>query len=304
MEDAKILQVIETGAILGESPVWSPDEGVLWWVDIKAPALHRYDPTTGKDENWALPQETGSIVLREGGGLVAGLRDGFAYLSIEGDGVALDWIGDPEPDRPESRLNDGRADRQGRYWTGSMHDPEGPPSHYFEREPVGAFYRLDGDGSIHRMIEGVLVSNGLCWSPDGKTMYAADSPTRTIRAWDYDTATGDIANARVFATIPEEPGRGTPDGAMVDAEGGVWTAEFRGSRITRFNPDGTPDRMIELPVSRPTCPMFGGPDLRTLYVTSAKIMLSPEELAREPLAGALFVLDAGVAGLPEAAFPG
>lgn len=304
MEDAKILQVIETGAILGESPVWSPDEQVLWWLDIKTPALHRFDPATGTDRSWSLPQETGSIVLRAGGGLVAGMRDGFAFLSVTDDSVALEQIGNPEPDRPQSRLNDGRVDRQGRYWAGSMHDPEGPPQHYFEREPVGVFYRLDGDRTIHPMIEGILVSNGLCWSPDGTTMYAADSPTRTIRAWDYDTATGEISGARVFARIPEEAGRGTPDGAIVDAEGGLWTAEFRGGRVTRFAPDGREDRMIAMPVSRPTCPMFGGPDLRTLYVTSAKIMLSPEELAREPLAGALFALDVGVAGLPEAAFPG
>jgi sugar lactone lactonase YvrE len=304
IEDAKILKVIETGAILGESPVWSVAEDVLWWLDIKAPALHRHDPATGANHSWALPQETGSIVLRAGGGLVAGLRDGFAYLTPGEDSVAVEWIVNPEPDRPESRLNDGRIDRQGRYWAGSMHDPEGPPASYFEREPVGVFYRLDGDGTVHRMIDGILVSNGLCWSPDGTTMYAADSPTRTIRAWDYDTTSGDISGERVFAVIPDDPGRGTPDGAIVDAEGGVWTAEFRGSRITRFAPDGTTDRMISLPVSRPTCPMFGGPDLRTLYVTSAKIMLSPEELAGEPLAGALFALDVGMAGLPEAEFPG
>jgi len=154
------------------------------------------------------------------------------------------------------------------------------------------------------MIDGILVSNGLCWSPDGTRLYAADSPTRTIRSWDYDPATGDISGERVFARIPEDPGRGTPDGAIVDAEGGVWMADFRGGRITRFTPDGSEDRMVALPVSRPTCPMFGGPDLQTMYVTSAKIMLTPEELAAEPLAGALFALDAGIAGLPEAAFPG
>jgi len=302
MEDANILQVIETGAILGESPVWSVDEQVLYWIDIKAPALHRYDPATVRDEAWPVSQEIGSIVLRKGGGLVGGLRDGFAYLTPGAD--RLEWIANPEPDHPESRLNDGRADRQGRFWAGSMHDPEGPPESYFEREPVGAFYRLDGDGSIHRMIDGVLVSNGLCWSPDGTRMYAADSPTRTIRTWNYDPETGDISHEEVFARLPDEPGRGTPDGAIVDAEGGLWVAEFRGSRITRFNPDGTEDRMVALPVSRPTCPMFGGPDLRTLYVTSAKIMLSTDELAREPMAGALFALDVGVAGLPEAAFPG
>ena len=304
MEEANIEQVIEAGAILGESPVWSVEEQVLYWLDIKAPALHRYDPASGKDEAWPVAQEIGAIVLRRGGGLVGALRDGFAFLRIGDHGVTLDWIGNPEPDRPGSRLNDGRADRQGRFWAGSMHDPEGPPEHYFERAPVGAFYRLDADRTIHRMIDGVLVSNGLCWSPDGARMYAADSPTRTIRTWDYDPETGDIAHEQVFAMIPDDPGRGTPDGAIVDAEGGLWTAEFRGSRITRFNPDGTEDRMIALPASRPTCPMFGGPDLRTLYVTSAKIMLSPEDLAREPLAGALFALDVGVAGLPEAPFSG
>ncbi len=302
MVEARIRHVVETGAILGESPVWSPDDAVLWWVDIKAPALHRYNPAADTDESWPLPQETGSIALRKGGGLVAALRDGFARVDVETG--RLDWIGNPEPDLPDNRLNDGRTDRQGRFWAGSMHDPEGPPQTYFEREPVGAFYRLDPDGSIHRMIDGVLVSNGLCWSPDGKTMYAADSPTRTIRAWDYDPATGDIAGERVFATIPEEPGRGTPDGAIVDADGGLWTAEFRGGRVTRFTPDGREDRSVALPVSRPTCPMFGGPDLKTLYVTSAKIMLSPEELAAEPLAGALFALDVGVAGPPETPFPG
>mgnify|MGYP003625686409 FL=1 len=306
MEDAKILRVVETGAILGESPVWAPTEGVLWWLDIKAPALHRYDPATGRDDSWPLPQETGSIVLRAGGGLVGALRSGFAFLEVgaPGEPVGTDWIGDPEPDRPLNRLNDGRADRQGRFWAGSMHDPDGPPESYFEREPVGAFHRLDPDGTMHRMIDGILVSNGLCWSPDGRTMYAANSPTRIMRAWDYDPATGDIANERLFATFPEEDGRGTPDGAIVDAEGGVWVAEFRASRVTRLTPEGDVDRMIALPVSPVTCPMFGGPDLATLYVTTAKIMLSPEELAHEPLAGALFAIDAGVAGLPEAAFPG
>ena len=302
METAKFLNIVESGAVLGESPVWSVEEQVLYWLDIKAPALHRYDPATNRDEKWKLPQETGSIALRKGGGLVAAARTGFAFLDPRD--VLINWIGDPEPDRPENRLNDGRTDRQGRFWAGSMHDPEGPPQTYFEREPVGTFYRLDPDGAIHPMIRNILVSNGLCWSPDGQTMYAADSPTRTIRAWDYDTATGDIANERVFAKIPEEPGRGTPDGAIVDAEGGVWVAEFRGSRLTRFTPDGREDRMIAMPVSRVTCPMFGGPDLRTLYVTSAQIMLTPEELEAEPLAGALFALDVGVAGLPEAPFPG
>ncbi|MBO22276.1 MAG: hypothetical protein CMM26_07900 [Rhodospirillaceae bacterium] len=306
MEDAKILNIVETGAILGESPVWSTDQGVLWWLDIKAPALHCLDPASGRDDSWPLPEETGSIILRAGGGLLGALRSGFAFLDVGAPGmpVGVDWIGDPEPDRPLNRLNDGRADRQGRFWAGSMHDPDGPPETYFDREPVGAFHRLDPDGSMHRMIDGILVSNGLCWSPDGTVMYTANSPTRQMHAWDYDPATGAIANERVFATFPEEDGRGTPDGAIVDAEGGVWVAEFRAGRVTRLTPDGDVDRMISLPASRVTCPMFGGEDLGTLYVTTARIMLTAEELAREPLAGSVFALDAGVVGLREASFPG
>ena len=305
MEEAQILQVVEVGATLGESPVWSPGERVLWWLDIKAPALHRYDPNTNTNDSWPLPQETGAIVLRSGGGLVGALRGGFAFLEVGAPGelVGVDWIGDPEPDRPLNRLNDGRADRQGRFWAGSMHDPNGPPETYFEREPVGAFYRLDANCSINRMIEGIHVSNGLCWSPDGTTMYTANSPTREMHAWDYNPATGEIANERVFATFPEEDGRGTPDGAIVDAEGGVWVAEFRAGRLTRLSPEGTVDRMISLPASRVTCPMFGGSHLGTMYVTTAKIMLTNEELVREPLAGALFAINVGVLGLPEAAFP-
>lgn len=305
MEDANISHVVETGAILGESPVWSVAEQALYWLDIKAPALHRHDPAGRPDELWTLPEETGSIVLARGGGLIAAGRGGFARLvREEGATARLDPIADPEPDRPVNRLNDGRADRQGRFWAGSMHDPEGPPSHYFEREPVGALWRLDPDGRAHRMLAGILVSNSLCFSPDGRVMYFADSPTRTIRAFDLDPATGAIANERVFAKVPEGEGRGTPDGSIVDAEGYLWNAEFRGARLVRYAPDGTVDRMIALPVSRPTCPMFGGPDLRTLYLTSAAIMLTPEQRAAEPLAGALFALDVGVAGLPEAEFPG
>ncbi len=149
------------------------------------------------------------------------------------------------------------------------------------------------------MLDGILGC-----APDGRTMYFADSPTRTIRAFDLDPETGAIDNPRVFAQVPDKPGRGTLDGSIVDAEGYLWNAEFRGSRIVRYAPDGSVDRMIAMPVSRPTCPMFGGPDLRTLFVTSAKIMLSEEELAAEPFAGALVALDAGVAGLADAPYVG
>ncbi len=277
---AEILDIIETGAILGESPVWSPRDKVLYWIDIKAPAIHRFDPATRTDHSWPVDQEIGSIALRQGGGLVAALRDGFALIGA--DMTSLEWIVDPESDKPLSRFNDGKCDRQGRFWSGTMHDPPGPPESYFERQPVGVLYRLDGDHSCHAMADDILVSNGL--------------------AYDYDPATGNLGARRTFVEIPEAPGRGTGDGATVDAEGYYWSAEFRGSRLVRYAPDGAIDQTVELPVSRPTACAFGGDDLATLFVTSAKIMLSAPELAAEPHAGALLTLDVGVGGLPEAEF--
>jgi sugar lactone lactonase YvrE len=299
---AEILDIIETGAILGESPVWSARDKALYWIDIKAPAIHRFDPATRTDTSWPVAQEIGSIALRQGGGLIAGLRDGLA--TIGADMTTLDWITDPEADKPINRFNDGKCDRQGRFWSGTMFDPPGPPASYFEREPVGILYRLDGDHGCHPMADDILVSNGLAWSPDGSVMYFTDSPRRTIWAYDFDTATGELGDRRVFAEIPDAPGRGTGDGATVDAEGYYWSAEFRGSRLVRYAPDGAVDRMVELPVSRPTSCAFGGDGMARLFVTSAKIMLSEAELALEPHAGALFVLDVGVSGLLEAEYPG
>ena len=299
---AEILDVIETGAILGESPVWSARDGVLYWIDIKAPTIHRFDPLTRADTAWPVAQEIGSIALRRGGGLVAALRDGFALIGA--DFTTVEWITNPEVDKPLSRFNDGKCDRQGRFWSGTMHDPAGPPAAHFERQPVGVLYRLDQDRSCHALADGILVSNGLAWSPDGGVMYFTDSPRRTIWAYDHDTAIGGLSGRRVFAQIPEAPGRGTGDGATVDVEGFYWSAEFRGSRLVRYAPDGAVDQMIDLPVSRPTSCAFGGDGLATLFVTSAKIMLNAAELAAEPLAGALFALDVDVCGLPEAEFAG
>ena len=299
---AEIIDIIETDAILGESPVWSARDGVLYWVDIKAPAIHRFDPATRTNETWPVAQEIGSVALRQGGGLVAGLHDGLALIGA--DMTTIEWITDPEPDQPMNRFNDGKCDRQGRFWSGTMYDLVGAPQSYIQREPVGVLYRLDGDHSCHAMEHGIQVSNGLAWSPDGSVMYFTNSPNRVIWAYDYDIATGNISGRRDFAVIPEAPGRGTGDGATVDAEGHYWSAEFRGGRLVRYAPDGTVDRTVELPVSRPTSCAFGGEDLATLYVTSTTILLTEAELAAQPHAGDLFALDVGVYGLPEAEFTG
>ncbi|MDH3737656.1 MAG: SMP-30/gluconolactonase/LRE family protein [Alphaproteobacteria bacterium] len=299
---AEINDIIEVDSILGESPVWSAREKVLYWIDIKAPAIHRFDPTTRTNESWPVGQEIGSVALRRGGGLVAGLQDGLALIGP--DMTTIEWITDPEPDQPMNRFNDGKCDRQGRFWSGTMFDPVGAPAARIQREPVGVLYRLDHDHSCHAMDRGIQVSNGLAWSPDGSVMYFTNSPSKVIWAYDFDTATGDISGRRTFAEIPNVAGRGTGDGATVDAEGYYWSAEFMGGRLVRYAPDGTVDRTVELPVSRPTSCAFGGDDMSTLYVTTTVILLSETELAEQPHAGHLFALDVGVGGIPEAEFTG
>jgi len=200
----------------------------------------------------------------------------------------------PEPERTENRFNAGKTDRQGRFWAGSMHDPE--------TEPTGSLYRLDGDLSCRRVVEGLVCPNALGWSPDGRTMYHADTCYRTVWAWDFDPDRGDIAKRRLFVQVPAADG--APDGATVDAEGFVWLAHWDGWRITRYDPTGRGDRVVRLPVQRPTCPAFGGPGLDVLYVTSASINHTEAEHVRQPWAGGLLALDPGVRGLPDARFLG
>jgi sugar lactone lactonase YvrE len=284
--------VLDAKAQTGESPVWVPEEQALYWTDIPGKTLNRFDPATGANRVWPMPEEVGSFALREGGGLIAALRSGFALIDLERG--QIERLIDPEADRPENRFNDGRCDRQGRFWAGSMNEPRDARS--------GALYRLDSDHRCQRMADDVMVANGLAFSPDDRVMYWSDSRALTIWAFDLDAASGEIENRRVFARL--EPHQGGPDGAAVDAEGGYWSACYRGARVMRFRPDGTIERKIRLPVSRVTMCAFGGPDLRTLYITSARGGLSAADLEREPLAGGIFALQVDVAGLPEPRFKG
>lgn len=284
--------VLDATARLGESPVWHPGENVLYWIDCAAPALHRFDPADGAARSWPLPEPIGSFALRSGGGAVAALASGFAVLDLTDGAVAP--VTDPEADKPEHRFNDGKCDPAGRFWAGTMHGDY--------RAPVGSLYRLDPDHRCHAMTDGLRVPNGLAWSPDGATFYMGDSPTGVIHAWDFDAADGDIANRRAFVEAGAAPGY--PDGSTIDSEGYLWNARWDGGCVARFAPDGRLDRLVDLPVSRPTSCAFGGAALDLLYITSAAIGLSGDDLAAQPLAGGLFTLDVGVAGLPEAAFAG
>ena len=273
---------------LGESPVWSVREQALYWVDIRAPAVHRLDPSTGAVRSMAAPAMVGSIGLRGvAGGLLAAMQDGFHTLDHASG--AREAVHDPESHLPEQRFNDGRTDRRGRYWAGTMRIER--------RAPTGALYRLDPDRRCTRVREGISIPNSICWSPDDRVMYFADTPHAEILAFPFDLDDGAIGEPRRFADLSAGPGR--PDGSTVDADGCLWNAEFGGGRVVRYTPDGRVDCAIAVPASQVTSCAFGGPGLDTLYITSARMNLSSERLAAEPAAGALFAVRPGVTGLPE-----
>lgn len=284
--------VLRAGIVCGESPVWVAEEGALYLTDIPGCRMHRLVPATGAHTSWPMPEPLCAFAPREAGGFVAAMKTGFALLDLEAR--TLDLLARPEADRRDNRLNDGRCDRQGRFWAGSMHLPRTA----FE----GTLYRLDADHSCAAMAGGVIVSNGLAFSPDGTVMYWSDSRSSRVFVFDFDPATGDIENRRTFFETTERQGR--PDGAAVDADGFYWSACYLGSRILRIAPDGRLDREVPMPVRDITMVAFGGEDLSTLYVTTSCEALTYEERAGTPLAGAVFALDPGVAGLPEPKYRG
>jgi sugar lactone lactonase YvrE len=291
--DVAIECVVDGRNTTGESPVWSAGEAALYWVDIPDGWIHRLDPATGARRSWHLPAAVGSIGLRERGGFVAAMRTGFHLF--DPDTGRLTLLCHPEPERPTNRLNDGKVSPEGRFWAGTM--DERP-----EKEPIGSLYRLDADHRCTRMAGGVKVSNGLAWSPDGRTMYHSDSRGGAIFRYGYDVETGAIGPREVFVTMQAEWGR--PDGGATDEEGCYWGCGIAAGRLNRFSPAGELVEYVELPVTHPTMPCFGGPGLRTLYVTSLRENLTAAELAAAPQAGGVFALEPGVAGAPVALYKG
>jgi len=283
---------LDCRSLLGEGPVWDVGEQRLYWVDIKRRQIHRFAPDTGADETWPMPEDIGALAPREGGGLVVALRSGFHFYDLIDRRLVPAALPEDEPEH--NRFNDGKADRQGRFWAGTMDEGE--------KLPTGGLFRLQPNLACHKMIDGIICSNALCWSPDSRVMYYADSGQCTVWAWDFDPATGEIDNRRVFVRIAAADG--VPDGATVDSEGFVWIAHWGGWRIVCYDPAARVARTIMLPVAQPTCPMFGGPGLDVIFVTSASIGLGAEARAAQPQAGSLFAVKAGVKGLPEARFRG
>ncbi len=282
---------LEFNARLGECPRWHGAEKRLYWVDIDACALHRFDPVGGGNETRIFSQPVGCFAFVAGGGFVLGMKNGFALLAH--------WDAQPVPfgeqllaERPDLRLNDGRTDPQGRFWAGSVD--------MAKRAHDATLYRLDQDGAITAIEGGMLTCNGAAFDAAGSRFYHADTPSHALRCYDVDGATGTLSNRRIFHQFPM--GAGRPDGGSVDAEGCYWSALFDGGRVVRLSPEGEIVATVHLPVSRPTMVTFGGENLNTAYVTTARVGLSEQQLAREPLAGSIFRFEVDVPGFREPDF--
>jgi len=280
---------------LGEGPVWSAEEQALYWVDIENNSFFRYFPTTSKYESFDVGVPIGVLALRAAGGLVMATKNGFAFWDPKTQ--ALQFLANPEADKPHTRFNDGAVDSQGRFWAGTMCGLSEICS-----APEGSLYRLDPDGSVSIMETGIFIANGIDWSPDTKIMYFTDSTRHVIYAYDFDPATGAIENRRPFISTPDEIG--VPDGLTVDSEGCIWSARWGGWKITRYDPTGKVEREIQLPVQCPTSCAFGGANLDELYITSAWNELTVEQKKNQPYAGDLFRVKTDTKGRVSPKFAG
>jgi sugar lactone lactonase YvrE len=286
---AEISCVADVQAILGEGPVWVVRERALIWVDINGRKIFRL--RNGETQSWDTPLKVGSLVPRGQSGFVAGTDLGLAFVALEAG--HYDLFANPEENLPDNRFNDGKVDRSGRFWAGTM------DSH--ERKASGSLYRLDPDLGIATIDTGYHVTNGPAFSPDGRILYENDSARQLTYAFDLDAA-GNASSRRDF--IRHGKGDGFPDGMTVDADGCLWIAFWDGWCVRRFSPDAELLQTVEVPAQRPTSCAFGGEDLQTLFITSARRGLEGTDLANQPLAGGLFAVDVGVQGIAELPFAG
>lgn len=283
--------LIDAKCALGESPVWDGPNNRLLWADIEGAAIHAIDLERGRTAVWRLPGRVGSFGLCESARLVVGLPDGVYLFDPTSGDVAL--VVDPEPERPGNRLNDGKVGPDGAFWVGSMDDRA-------DKEPVAALHRVTADGGVECKIEGLTVSNGLAWSGDGRTLFHSDSRGAWIDRHDCDPTTGALSNRTRIAELTTEEGR--PDGAAVDVDGTYWSCGVSAGVINRFSRDGALIEKIPLPVPTPTMCCFGGPDMKTLFITSLRVNVAPEILASHPLTGGILTLRTDVEGVPVGRF--
>jgi L-arabinonolactonase len=290
----KLRRVGTVHCVVGAGPVWDVLDQLLYFVDLTSGLLWRYDPARETFAKWKMQSPIGSLALREGGGAVVALQDGFHRFSFHNNTTAP--ICNPQPD-DRTQFNDGKVDRCGRFVAGTrMRSLE-------ETAQLGRLYSLDADQKTTQLDEGFGLPNGPCWSPDGRTFYFANSLLRKIFAYDYDLDSGKVSNRRVFADVT--PFGGLPDGATVDVEGRVWVAICGGAKIVCFDPQGQVVRVIDMPVPFVSSVMFGGPELDKLYVTSIDGAALGRDVPQDALSGGLFVIDGlGVRGLAEPRFAG
>jgi sugar lactone lactonase YvrE len=286
--------VLDARNSVGESPVWLASEQALYWVDIPARKLYRWQAASGEVDHWAAPEMIGCIAPRAGGGWLCAMESGlFQMRTAEGGLLEGTRVATVEHSRPGMRFNDGRCDRQGRFRAGTM------LMDMAAGLPVGALFGLERSGELKPLVSGLVVPNGLAFSPDGRTMYLSDSHPQVQRIWafNYETETGSLSGRRLFVDMMALPGR--PDGAAVDEDGCYWICGNDAGVVHRFTPAGKLDRSLRVPVKKPAMCAFGGQELDTLYVTS--IRPDNVDLSDQPLAGGLFALRPGVRGLPEPA---
>lgn len=289
----KIEVVVDVKTTLGEGPLWDVEQQRLYWIDAAGMRVFRSTAQGSEIRAWDVPSRVGSIAIRkDGSGAICSLAKGFYALDFATGECSL--IAEIEADRPTNWINDGKVDRRGRFFAGTMDSQEAGP--------FGALYRLDPDFKVTKVDTDIIVSNGPCWSPDGNIFYFADSWSGEIWAYDYDQENGTVSNRRTFAKVDTSRG-GAADGSTVDAEGYVWNAQVYDAKLVRYAPDGTVDRVIDMPVKKVTSVMFGGPNLDILYVTS----MAKPPLPRFPddgvLRGSLFAITGlGIKGVPEARF--
>jgi sugar lactone lactonase YvrE len=292
--DPDVVVAVASASLLGESPMWHPREQVLYYCDIPGKRLNRFDPSSGALSHWDFDNEPASIAPRIDGSLLLAMRDGlFSFDPATGE---REKLVDAPYDRTHERFNDGKADPQGRFWVGTIYEP---------RDPALAALYCYSDDKLERRADKITVSNGLAWSPDGRTMYWSDTKAHEIHAFDFDPSTGELSRRRLFASFPVKTADqdlavygGRPDGAAVDTEGCYWVAMFEGQRLLRLSPRGEVIREVRLPVRCATMPCFGDADLKTIYLTTGREKRPAEELARQPLAGCVLSLRVDVAGLP------
>ncbi len=290
---------------LGESPFWHPQERMLYWVDIQARQIRRVDPRAGRVQSWAVPSEPGCIAPAAGGGLVMGLRDGI--YRARSWGGPLECVARMAHDVATTRFNDGKADPVGRFWAGTMYEPRDARKAELYSIDLRADNGNGGRPLVQLKAGNAVIANGLAWSPDAGTVYWADTASHIIHAWEWEGQGNVMRHHRVFQQFPGKPpgwtpGQpgygGRPDGATVDSAGNYWCAMYEGGRVLQFAPSGQLLAEIVVPVRCPTMPCFGGDDLKTLFVTTARHSRSPQELQEQPQAGCVMATRVDVAGLP------